>query len=1232
MNIFEVTPNFGAGTQAIGALTSLPIAAYASPPGNVAQQGSGTGINTLGERFMFKLNYRNNGGTESVVITHTVGNGALAAVRWYELRRVAAVWTVFQQGTITGADGNSRWMGGISMDGCGNIALMYDKSGTTSFPSVVYTGRNASDPLNTMTLPEATIINGAAAHTNSRWGDYNSTVQDYTSVGNPNNGSFWTTSQYANQQTRIANFTLTGGCAAAPNITAGAATLTAEGCVANNGVIDPGETVTVSFCGLNVGTLNTTNLVGTMQVSGGVTPISGPQNYGVVVAGGAAVCRAFSFSNTSGTCGGTITVSIQWQDGATNLGTSTWTFTLGTTVISSSQNFDAVVAPALPAGWVATNVSGPAPLWVTRDNTSLLTPVPSLPNSLFIDNPAVVSDKQIVTPSFTPGAGARVSFANNYSLESGFDGGVLEISINGGAYQDILAAGGSFVAGGYTGSISASFANPLANRQAWTGTSGSFITTTVNMPPASAGQPCQLKFRMGSDNSVSATGWRVDNFSVSAPACCGAACTITCPANITVNTGPGAPSCGINVTFPAAVTTGLCGAVTYSPANGSFFPKGTTTVTASTAAGPSCTFTVTVVDNTVPTIVCPANITANNTPGLCSAPVTYALPTFNDNCPFGGGIPTTVTQNSSNTIVAGSVACNAGGLHTDNSYWRAFPLALSGPFTVNSVQFGIELANAAGVGTTQPVTVRVYTSAGAFPAGVRTLVASQTFNIPDQTLSLYTATFTTPPQVASNAILVLEIFTPSGQPAGHSFFIGSNAAAGNSSKLSLSTRLRCTQSGHCWFTWFPNMHIVLNAIGTVPNPAGAMTQIAGLPSGSVFPVGVTTNTFRVTDAVGLTAQCSFTVTVVDNQAPVVTCPPSVVRNTDPNVCTSTYATPNPTTSDNCGVTSISWVMTGATTGASPLTGINYLGTQAFGLTGTTGQGITTVTYTVKDAAGNTTTCSYTVTVNDASIPVISGQPTNQFVCVGSNGAFSVTATAGAGNPLTYQWQGWNGSAWVNIAGATNATLPLNAVTFSMNTNSYRVILTGRCSVVTSGFATLYVNRLPTVVLAASRIPILLPTESVNLVVTADPTGGTYQWYLNGSATPIPGVTGATYAGLTVDNIGTYTVKYTDLNGCVSTTNAITVSGAPSGNLYVYPNPNFGQFSVRFFNQAGESATITVYDAKGARVFQRQMVTTTAYTKLDVELGPTTNSGVYLVEVLNSTGKVMGSKRVIVRHP
>ena len=53
-------------------------------------------------------------------------------------------------------------MPGISMDGCGNIALMYDQSGATANPSIKYTGRNACDPLGTMPLPEQTIINGAS--------------------------------------------------------------------------------------------------------------------------------------------------------------------------------------------------------------------------------------------------------------------------------------------------------------------------------------------------------------------------------------------------------------------------------------------------------------------------------------------------------------------------------------------------------------------------------------------------------------------------------------------------------------------------------------------------------------------------------------------------------------------------------------------------------------------------------------------------------------------------------------------------------------------------------------------------------------------------------------------------------------------------------------------------------------------------------------------------------------
>jgi hypothetical protein len=710
--------------------------------------------------------------------------------------------------------------------------------------------------------------------------------------------------------------------------------------------------------------------------------------------------------------------------------------------------------------------------------------------------------------------------------------------------------------------------------------------------------------------------------------------TLTCPANITVNNTPGL--CGANVTYPAAIGGGSPPpVVTYSIASGSFFPKGTTTVTAtatSVCGTTTCTFTITVVDNQPPTITCPANITVNNTPNFCSAVVTYPLPTINDNCPFPGGTPTTISQNSSTVPVAGSVSCNAGGLHTDNSYWRAFQLALSGPLTINNVQFGIELANASGVGTTQPVTVRVHTSAGAFPGGVRTLIGSQTFNIPDQTLTLFTATFTTPPTVPSNAILVLEVFTPDGQPGGHSFFIGSNAAAETAPSYLSAAACGVPNPVTVASLGFPNMHTILLANGTVPLTSSLIIQTAGLPSGGTFPVGVTTNTFSITDAAGNTSTCSMTVTVVDNQVPVITCPTSITQNTDVGACVATVPTPNPAISDNCAVTVLTWSITdplGVVTN-SPATGINYVGTRAFSLLGTTGQGISTVTYIAKDAAGNQSTCSYTVTVRDAWIPVISGQPTNQFVCVGSNGAFTITASVPAGNQLLYQWQSWTppSGGWVDIAGANAATLPLPSVAFSQNTNSYRVKLTGRCSEVISGSATLYVNPLPTISLVASRPLALLPTDNVTLSAVVSPGGGTYVWKKNGIV--IAGASGASIT-LTVDDAGSYTVTYTDPNGCVRTSNAMVVSAQPSDNLYVYPNPNLGIFHVRFYNVANENVTVNIFDFKGSKILSKAVVTVLPYTEISVDIS-NQPAGTYLINVINSAGKIIGAKKVSVRLP
>ena len=296
------------------------------------------------------------------------------------------------------------------------------------------------------------------------------------------------------------------------------ASLLAENCPPGNGTLDPGETVTLSFCLKNTGGANTTDLVATLQPSGGVTSPSAPQNYGVITAGGAAVCRDFAFTVDPNTiCGSGITATLDLKDGATDIGTVTYNFGTGILNVVFLETFDAVVPPALPAGWTAANDAGGGALWTT----SAVTPE-TPPNDAFVDDPALLSDKWLDSPSIAVNsASAQLAFSNNYILESTFDGGVLEISIGGGAFTDILAAGGSFAANGYSGTISTSFSSPIAGRQAWTGTSSGYVTTIVNLPAAAAGQNVVLRWRMGSDLSVSSTGWRIDTVSVTdGYACC----------------------------------------------------------------------------------------------------------------------------------------------------------------------------------------------------------------------------------------------------------------------------------------------------------------------------------------------------------------------------------------------------------------------------------------------------------------------------------------------------------------------------------------------------------------------------------------------------------------------------------------------------------------------------------------------------------------------------------------
>jgi hypothetical protein len=176
------------------------------------------------------------------------------------------------------------------------------------------------------------------------------------------------------------------------------------------------------------------------------------------------------------------------------------------------ENFDAITAPALPAGWVATNpVPGNGIRWVTSTTTP-----DSAPNAAFIDDQAGTSDKVLTTsPFFISSATKQISLRNKFDTELGRDGGVLEVSspnINGGTFVDITnpMVGASFVVGGYTEQINAAAQNPLAGRMAWTGNSGGYIDTVLDMGPNLNGQTIKLRFRIGTDEAGAGAGWFVD--------------------------------------------------------------------------------------------------------------------------------------------------------------------------------------------------------------------------------------------------------------------------------------------------------------------------------------------------------------------------------------------------------------------------------------------------------------------------------------------------------------------------------------------------------------------------------------------------------------------------------------------------------------------------------------------------------------------------------------------------
>jgi hypothetical protein len=166
-------------------------------------------LDSLGDRLMHRLAYRNFRDHEALVGNYTVLANGTTAPRWFELRGVTAgPVTVFQESTYQ-PDTDWRWMGSVAMDKRGNLAIGFSASSSTIHPQIRYAGRLRRDPINTLAQGEAHLFDGAGSQTDTvnRWGDYSNMAIDPV-----DDRTFWFTSEYYsantsfNWKTRIGNF------------------------------------------------------------------------------------------------------------------------------------------------------------------------------------------------------------------------------------------------------------------------------------------------------------------------------------------------------------------------------------------------------------------------------------------------------------------------------------------------------------------------------------------------------------------------------------------------------------------------------------------------------------------------------------------------------------------------------------------------------------------------------------------------------------------------------------------------------------------------------------------------------------------------------------------------------------------------------------------------------------------------------------------------------------------
>src|SRR5258706_3372659 len=368
--------------------TSIPVASYTQACGGgtcIPQSGTTNQLDSLADRIMYRLEYRNFGSYESLVVDHAVTSGSSVGMRWYEIRSPGGTPTVNQSGTYV-PDANYRWMGSIAQDKSADMAMGFSISSSSMHPGISYTGRLASDPLGTMGQGETSLIVGGGSQTGTltRWGDYSSMSVDrsdnctfcYTNQYIPSNGSF-------NWQTRIGSFKFSGCGTTGTNdfsISANPTSLS----------IAQGSSGTST-----ISTAVTSGSAGTVSLSASVSP-SGP---------------TASLNPTSVTAGNSSTLTV-------NVGSSvapgTYTVTVTGTEGSATHSTSVTVTVPPSGGGGITNggfETGNFNGWTTTGTTSISSTVHSGTHSGQAGGTSATNGDSTISQTFTvPSGSGTLSF------------------------------------------------------------------------------------------------------------------------------------------------------------------------------------------------------------------------------------------------------------------------------------------------------------------------------------------------------------------------------------------------------------------------------------------------------------------------------------------------------------------------------------------------------------------------------------------------------------------------------------------------------------------------------------------------------------------------------------------------------------------------------------------------------------------------------------------------------